>query len=222
MTSRPPALVALALAAVAAVALTGCGGDDSGQSGQDKPAAVRTPDRSGFVPITAQGVAAVVQRHLGDAVVGYYTFKGDSPQVDQQLQVGVRLKGADARDTFLVTVYPKGGSGGEVVTGPCTGGDEAPDPQSKTACFPASGGGNVTVTTLARGLDDGNTKGRYVTASGTGPTDREATATYESYTHTPPITDQQLKALLGDPYLGWETAPKTNTAGQSLKIAQVE
>ena len=223
MTSR---LATLALLVLAPLALTSCGGggDDDTSGGSTEPGAAATTssvDRSAFVPITTGGVAAVVDRHLGDRVQKYYTFKGDTSGAKERY-LGVRLKDGDPRDTFLVSVYAQGGSGGEVVAGPCPGTSPEPDPMATVTCLPVAGGGNVTITQFATGFEEGNKAGSYLTASGTGPEEREATASYESFSKQPPLSDEELGALLGDPYLGWETAARFNEAGKSLKVAQEE
>jgi hypothetical protein len=218
MTSRRTAFVALALTPVTVLALSSCGGSSSGKD--DEPAKVL--DRSSFVPITTQGMAAVVDQHLGKAVQGYYAFKDEVGTSGKERSLGVRLHGADARDTFLITVFPSGGSGGQVTPGPCPDGEQQQDPMAKVTCFPAAGAGNVTLTAFGQGFADGNTLGSYLEASGTGPKAREATAAYESFTAKRPISDKQLSAILGDPYLGWETAAKINEAGASLKVVLEE
>lgn len=215
MTSR---LAALALLALAPLVLTSCGGDDQ-DAKADGASTTKTVDRSAFVPITTAGVAAVVDRHLGDKVAKYYTFEEDASDAKERY-VGIRLVGADRRDTFLVSVYAQGGSGGEVVAGPCPEAAPEPDPIATVTCVPVAGGGNVTLTRFATGFADGNKDGSYLTASGTGPEEREATASYESFTAQSPVSDEELEALLGDPYLGWETAAGINKAGEALTIAQ--
>ena len=171
--------------------------------------------------ITPQGLAAVVDRHLGDRIKRYSVYadeaEGASARITER-SVEVRLKGANRRDTFLVTVYPPGGSEGQVVKGRCDEIGAPADPKARTTCFATPGGGNVTITRFTFGLSEGNRKGSYLTASGNGPEEREATAAYESFAKKMPLTNAELNELLGDPYLGWETDPKFNAAGESLKV----
>lgn len=222
MTSRIRALAALTLATVVALALTSCGGDDG--SGKDSASAAKTPDRSSFVPITEEGIAAIVDKHLGDRVKSYARFDDAPDPKAKQRSVEVVLADADRRDTFEVTVYAPGASQGQVVKGDCAEGegDAQSDPSATVSCIPVEGGGNVTITHLAFGLASGNRVGSYLTASGTGPDDREATVAYESFTKKVPLSDKEIGDILGDPSLGWETDPETNKAGASLELAPAE
>ena len=194
--------------------LSACGGD--AEARDTRPAG---PDRSNFVAITAPGIAAVVDRHLGDRVRAYSVFSDQPGGKVTARTIQVRLRGADRRDTFLVSVYPEGGSQGEVAKGDCSKARAQADPQAEVTCSPAPGGGNVTITRLPFALTDGNDRGRYLRASGSGPEQREASVSYESFTRKLPISDQDLDALLGDPYLGWQTDPRFNKAGRSLTVA---
>ena len=219
MTARTRPL-ATAVVAVAVLALAACGGESSGEDGGSSAAA---PDRSSFKPITTQGLAAVVDEHLGSKVSEFYVFADEQDDVLEERYLGVRLRGADPRDSFVVTVYPPGGAGDQVPTGSCPdAGGGSDDPLASESCFPVKGGGNVTITTFSQGLAEDNTAGTYRMATSSGPAERQVTASYESYTKQPPISDKELSALLGDPDLGWKTSPKTNRAGADLKIAQEE
>jgi hypothetical protein len=216
MTSRITTLLWSALLATSVV----CSGCSSDSSSEKDESSAGTPDRSAFVPITTAGIAAVVDRHLGEKVQGYYVFTYDGAASEQERYVGVRIRGADRLDTFLVNVFPAGKSQGEVVTGPCAGaGEQDQDPMVTVSCSPVAGGGNVTITDFKSGLS-GKGTGGFVTASGTGPKEREATATYESAVKEPPVSTEELRALLSDPDLGWETDPSVNKAGESIEVAR--
>ncbi len=206
------------LATVVALGLAGCSGKDTQEN---KPSG---PDRSSFVEVTDAGLAAVIDKHLGDRVKSYaaYSDQDDAGGKDTVRTVVVTLEGADPRDTFEVSVYPSGGSQGQVVIGSCAENGAPADPQAKTTCHPAPQGGNVTITQFSFGLADGNQKGSYLTASGSGPEEREATVAYESFSKKMPLTHKDLDALLGDPYLGWETDPKFNSAGDALTIGNAD
>jgi hypothetical protein len=215
MTSRTLALGAVLLAP--ALLLTSCGGDD--RSGDSKPSG---PDRSSFVPITAEGIAAVVDEHLGDRVSAYAVF-ADEPRGDlAERSIQVTLRDAAKDDTFLVSVYPEGGSQGQVIKGECTEAGSQDDPQTEVTCAPGPDGGNVTITRFPFSLTSADRTGSYLMASGTGPEEREVTASYDTASKRPPIADEELNALLADPYLGWETDPKYNEAGASLEVSPAD
>ena len=213
MTSRTSALGTLVLAP-ALLLLAACGGDD--QSEDDKPSG---PDRSSFVQITPEGIAAVVDEHLGDRVSSYTVFSDEPRGALAELSIQVALRGAKKDDTFLVSVYPEGGSQGQVIMGPCSEAGSQDDPQTKVTCADGPDGGNVTITRFPFSLTSADRTGSYLMASGTGPDEREVTASYDTESKKTPITDKELNALLGDPYLGWETDPKFNKAGESLEVA---
>jgi hypothetical protein len=216
MTSRCKALALLALTPVVVLALAGCGGDD--KKAEDKKSSA--PDRSSFVPITTQGVAEIVDRHLGDRVQKYYVFDKSGDDDTAERYVGVRLRGADRRDVFIVSVYSEPATAEE--SGPCPGDAEQDDPAAREVCFPTSSGGNVTITEFNSGFADDNAKGHYAEADSTGPKDRKVGASYESYNPKIPISDKELSSLLGDPYLGWKTSAKVNQAGKGIKISVEE
>lgn len=213
MTSRTSALGTLLLAATLVVA-SACGGKDE----DTKPSG---PDRSTFVPITVKGVAAVVDKHLGDQVKSYAILADEPEGKVAQRTIEVTLKGANPDDSFTVSVYPEDGSQGQVPKGSCDEAGTQDDPQAKVTCTPAPDGGNVTITHFAFGLS-GGPKGSYLTASGTGPAEREATAEYDGFSKKIPVSDQDLKALMADANLGWTTDPSTNKAGESLTVAPAE
>ena len=214
MTSRAPALGTLLLAAILVVA-SACGG---GQDAKDTKDAQRSgPDRSNFVPITAQGVAAVVDKHLGKQAESYALLTDDPEGRSAERTIEVTLRGADPRDSFTVSVYPPDAAQDQIVKGACEDSDGPDDPQEKVTCTPALDGGNTTLTHFSFGLS-GGPKGSYLTASGSGPESRQAFAQYDGFTKTIAVSDKDLEALLADPDLGWETDPKTNKAGESLKL----
>jgi hypothetical protein len=206
-------VIAACFVAASMMVLSACGGDDKGDDA--KPSG---PDRSKFEPITVEGVAAVVDRHLGDKVTSYSILSDESDGEMVGRSIEVTLRDADPQDSFVVTVYPENGSQGEVVKGDCGGASTQDDPQAKVTCTDAPDGGNVTITHFSFSLVGGNKNGSHITASGSGPEDREATVSYESFTKKVPISDKQLQAILGDPDLGWETDPAVNKAGKKLKV----
>lgn len=214
MTSRRATAGALALAT--ALALGACGGADK------EEAAPTGPDRNTFEEITPAGLAAVVDSHFGDRVAAYEVFTDQPDGEAPERSIRVTLEDADERDTFLVTVYPEDGSRGQVAKGSCAQAADQSDPQAEVTCFPAAEGGNVTVTHLPFGLTQGNKDGSYVTASGSGPAEREVAAAYESFTAEVPVSDEELEDLLSDPLLGWETSPEINEDGTSLEVAPAQ
>ncbi len=211
MTSRSTALGSLAL--VLLLAVGACGGDSA-----EKDPAPEGPDRGSFEPITPAGIAAVVEEHFGDRVASYAVFADEPSGEGAERTIEVTLSDVDERDTFLVSVYPEGGSRGQVAKGSCDQAQDQADPQAEVTCFPGPQGGNVTVTHLPFGLSEGNTEGSYVAASGSGPEEREAAAAYESFTADVPVSDEEFADLLADPDLGWETDPGRNEAGTSLDV----
>ena len=216
MTSRTRALGA-SLLAPALLLLVSCGG--GGDSEDDKPSG---PDRSSFVEITPAGIAAVVDEHLGDRVRSYAVFSDEGSGDLAERSIQITLKGAGKDDTFLVSVYPEGGSQGQVIKGECSEAGSQDDPQTKVTCAAGPDGGNVTITRFPFSLTSADRTGAYLMASGSGPEEREVTASYDTAAKKTPIADQDLNALLGDPYLGWETDPKFNKAGESLDVAPAQ
>lgn len=121
-----------------ALVVGACGGTQ-----KEKDAAPEGPDRGSFEPITPAGIAAVVDEYFGDRVASYSVFTDEPSGEGAERTVEVTLEDVDERDTFLVSVYPEGGSRGQVAKGTCDQAQDQADPQAEVTCFPGPEGGNV-------------------------------------------------------------------------------
>lgn len=196
------------------VTLAGCGDDTS-------PSAREDPTGAAGERITSQGVAALVEEHLGaDRVRWYGAFDEEG-----QVLVTVRLEDASGPHSFVVGASSPDsdeyGFLGDDVT--C---DQMEAQEGRRGmevwCQALEGGGIATVQRLPTGFTDGNRHGRMMMAFAYQPGGRTATAMYESSTPTTDIEPETLLELVADERLAWTTDPAVNDAGSDIEVRRLE
>lgn len=200
-----------AVAAVVVATVTACGAD---QQRADDP-----QGGAGTEPITVQGVAALVEEHLGAANVQQFASFGDD---EQSVGVMVRLRGAGRRDMFMVGVTSPDGADQEYLGGTgmaCEQLERRSDRHVEQVwCEDLADGGVASVSLVPYGFSDDNKHGRVLMGTGTGQEGRLATAMYESYTPTVAVEPEDLLDLMADERLAWTTDPAVNDAGRDIDV----
>lgn len=204
-----------ATAALAVIALTACGArDQSSGEPQGDPATER---------ITAQGVAALVDEHLGAQNVKQYGTYGE--EEESSVDVMVQMRGDDRRNMFVVGVTSPEGAEQEFAMArkvTCEqlerrGGRRG----GRVWCEELESGGVATVQLAPYGFSDNNRQGRVLSGFAAGNDGRLATAMYETYTATVSVDPDDLLALIADERLAWSTDPAVNDAGQDIEVRRL-
>lgn len=200
--------------AILLVALTACGGQQK--------AATEPPADDDRQQITVQGVAALVEEHLGSKNVRQYGTYGQEPH---SVDVMVQLRGADRRDMFVVGVSSPEGAEREFGG---AGGASCEQMERRSGgrfgrvwCETLEGGGSASVQLVPYGFSDDNRNGRALMGLATEPEGRMANAMYESYTPTVTVDPQDLLELLADERLAWMTDPAVNEAGRDIPVRKL-
>lgn len=206
-----PSWSRVAAAAALLAALTACG---ASEQSPDAPQLGATSEQ-----ITAGGVAALVDEHLGtDQVRQYGTYGHEAGSVD----VMVQLRGADRRNLFVVSVPSPEGADQEYGGAADASCDQLRRQGTRrggrTWCEELADGGVASVQLINYGFSDDNAHGRVLMGLAAEPEGRLATAMYESYTPAVAVVPEDLLALMADERLTWMTDPALNDAGRDINV----
>ena len=233
-TSRVLGTVAATLLALAVTACGSAPSNNSGPAGQDatsespsrNPRATSEPSTeesprtaSDRELITAAGIAAIVQRHLGqDRVKMFGVFDGDEPG---SVGLWIQMRGAGGPENFSLSLYSPQATGNYMGRpGQCPA--KTQRMPGKSRCRVLENDRTVMINQMAQGFSDDNAKGMVISGTVVTRKDGSALSMYESYDRSPTITMADLEQVLGDPNLTWRTDAAVNQAGEKITVRRLD
>ena len=221
MQTQPSRLLGALAATLFALAVSACGSTTSDSaSATPSPSPGESPTEAvGRERITAAGIAAIVQRHLGqDRVKMFGVFDGDEPG---SVGLWVQMRGSGGPENFALSVYSPRASGDYMgKAGQCPPKNQRMP--GKSRCQVLEHDRTVMTNQMAHGFSDDNANGMVISGTVVTPEDGSALTMYESYDRSPTVTMSDLEKILGDPSLTWLVDVAVNQAGGEIRVRKLD